>query len=250
MQRFYIHRQDITQGRGIIKGQEAIHLTRVLRCRPGETVELLDGEGKSYLAKIETLSPREVTLDILKELFSSSESPIRITVAQGMLKDKKMDMLVRHLTELGITRWQPFFSERSIPKPDKKRIKKRVERWDTIARSAIKQCGRTRVPRISPPVRFNILMNICSTTDEKIAFWEKSQRPINHLQRKNRQPIQSIVLLIGPEGGLSETEIETAETAGFNAYSLGPRILRAETASITACALIQNLFGDLSTKKP
>lgn len=249
MRRFFITPEAISGNRAVIQGQEARHLATVLRLVPGDTVELVDGKGTMVRAEIETISPQNINLVIIEESSTKSESPVHITIAQGMLKDKKMDMLIRHLTELGICEWIPFVSSRSIPKPDSKRLMARMERWNKIAMEALKQCGRSVVPIIGKSVQFTEILEMGSDFDQKIAFWENAATPIacarEHGQKHGIEPPKRIIVMIGPEGGFSKEEIEAAKENGFTAYSLGPRILRAETASITAATLAQHFFGDL-----
>ncbi|SMC87275.1 16S rRNA (uracil1498-N3)-methyltransferase [Desulfocicer vacuolatum DSM 3385] len=248
MHRFYIPRQNISQNTAFIEGQDARHLTQVLRQNIGDRVELVHGDGTCWEACIVSMDAGKVELSLLSRTISRGESPVSITVAQGMLKDKKMDMIIRHLTELGITQWIPFFAHRSIPRPDPKKLSARVERWQRISREAMKQCKRSQLPLIAPPVSFDALLGMSQDHDEKIAFWEKESVPFGNIAISKTSPPKKIMVLIGPEGGFPESEIEAARAAGFSAFSLGSRILRAETASLTACALVQHYFGDLGKK--
>ncbi|MCP4117357.1 MAG: 16S rRNA (uracil(1498)-N(3))-methyltransferase [Desulfobacteraceae bacterium] len=250
MHRFYITTEAISGNEATITGQDAKHLATVLRLKPGDRVELVDGKGTKATAELQSVTPGLASLSIVDKSEAESESPVHITIAQGMLKDKKMDMLIRHLTELGICEWQPFFSSRSIPKPDAKRLKSRMERWNRISREALKQCGRSMVPVIGEPLRFTDLLARATEFDERIAFWENATAPIGGIQHQDRPAVKRIIVLIGPEGGFSKDEIEEAKKNGFNSFSLGPRILRAETASITSAALVQHLFGDLGKNNP
>jgi 16S rRNA (uracil1498-N3)-methyltransferase len=249
MRRFYIKTDSISNARAVITGQEARHLGTVLRLAPGDRVELVDGRGTLAMAEIETISHNTAVFTILDTSLPGAESPVQITLAQGMLKDKKMDMLVRHLTELGICQWVPFYSSRSIPKPDAKRIGSRMERWNKIAREALKQCGRSMLPLVGEPIPFDQLLETAAGYDARIAFWENATAPIP-VQKPSLEPIKKVIVLIGPEGGFSSPEIDAAREKGFTACSLGPRILRAETASLTAAALVQYLFGDLGKNNP
>lgn len=250
MRKLYINANNINNGKAVVKGQDAKHLISVMRLSPGSRIELCDGKGTDFKAEIETISSQIVTLKILEKFSSLSESPVHITFAQGMLKDKKMDMLIRHLTELGISEWVPFFADRSIPNPNPKRIRSRMERWKRIAREALNQCGRSVVPHIGDPVQFQDLIQLYKTGYEKIIFWEKASCPIDAIREQDNKTVDRIIILIGPEGGLTENEVKSAEKTGFKTYTLGPRILRAETASIAACSLVQNIFGDLGRKSP
>jgi 16S rRNA (uracil1498-N3)-methyltransferase len=250
MHRFYIREQDIKEETALIQGQDARHLTHVLRLSPGDHVELADGRGLCWQARIIAMDSQGVTLDLISRTVLHGESPVSITVAQGMLKDKKMDMVIRHLTELGMTRWIPFFAHRSIPRPDPRKLTARVERWQRIAREAMKQCKRSRLPQIDTPVTFEELLTLSQEHDKKIAFWEKGCVPFGNITDEPGPRPRKIIVLIGPEGGFTQEEMEAAGNEGFSALFLGNRILRAETASLTACALVQHYFGDLGQKRP
>jgi 16S rRNA (uracil1498-N3)-methyltransferase len=156
-----------------------------------------------------------------------------------------MDMLIRHLTELGITRWIPVSSEFSVPKPDMNKINSKFERWEIIAKEAVKQCRRTRIPDILSPMTFQRAVEENFGADLKIIFYENATTSLSEtIQTLNQKP-SNIFVLLGPEGGFSNKEVELAKTNGFIVASLGPRILRAETASLSACTIIQHLFGDM-----
>lgn len=243
MKKFII--QDILTlpSKATIQGQDAKHISKVLRLNKGDLIEITNGEGKDFTAIITLASLTNIELDIVDEYDSLTESPIDITICSGMLKDKKMDLVIKHLTQLGIRKWVPFFCERSIPTPDVKRMENRKKRWKTIARESLKQCRRSRLPQISNPLNFEKLLDQSASYDLKIAFWEKATQRLNTLKKSTSN--KKILILIGPEGGFSKPEINAATKKGFLSYSLGPRILRAETASISACTLIQHILGDI-----
>jgi 16S rRNA (uracil1498-N3)-methyltransferase len=245
MPRFLIEKETAPSSPVSISGQDAKHICKVLRLKSGGCLELTNGKGLDFEARITFVSPRRVDLEIIRSFPSVSESDARITVCTGMIKDKKMDMVIRQLTELGITGWMPFFCERSIPTPNAKRIQNRIQRWEAIVKESIKQCQRSRLPSITRPVSFETVLQLSDSFDMKIAFWEKSARKIKELSKQNLPEKSRIMILIGPEGGFSESEIDQAEQKGFKAYSLGPRILRAETAAISAGALVQHIIGDI-----
>ena len=243
MQKFIL--PDILQApsKGTISGQDAKHLFKVLRLKKGAALEISNGLGKDFSARIVTASVDRIELDIMEELNSVTESPIHITLCSGMLKDNKMDFVIKYVTQLGIRKWVPFFSERSIPSPDAKRMKKRVERWESIARESLKQCRRSRLPEICRPLDFETVLTLPEASDVKLAFWEKASAKLGTL--KGKDAVDRVFILIGPEGGFSENEVDQAKQKGFISCSLGPRILRAETASIASCTLIQHIFGDM-----
>lgn len=242
MRRFYIDPAEIHKNQPQITGTDVRHMTKVLRHAPGDHVVLIDGTGFEYQAVIESLSREAARFSIIDKKRSETASPLELVVAQGFLKDKKMDTIVRHLTELGLSRWIPIISERSVARPDKRRMAERMRRWEAIAIESLKQCGLSQLPVISSTMTLRELLDSPEEYDGKIVFWEEEEAPLDDLYA---QKPRKILVLIGPEGGFSAKEIELAQTFGFNSISLGPRILRAETAAIAACTLVQYLYGDI-----
>ncbi len=245
MRYFFIEHVQSTGSTLVITGSDARHIKTVLRLKSGDKIGLFDGKGFEYEAKIVDLSTGRVKVSVIRRFPSTAESPVQITVAQGFLKEKKMDGLVRQLSELGIIKWNPFIAERSVPRPDKKQLSARTKRWEKISKEAIKQCKRGCIMEIGDTVSFEEILNLSQTADLKIAFWENELQPLNaELPRPDRN-INKIYALLGPEGGFTQQEIESARDRGFVTASLGPRILRAETATVAACVLLQHLFGDM-----
>ena len=250
MRRFFIEKSKITSTKVFITGSDAAHIKKVLRMKPGDMIELFDGRGFDYGARIENLLARSVEVSIIQRFLSASESPVQIIVAQALLKDKKMDTLARQLTEIGVTGLIPFTSIRSVPRPDKKRLSVRRKRWERIAIESLKQCKRGHITKIGGTVTFNDVIKIDDECDLKIVFWENESKSISDaVQNMYDRHYKKILAVLGPEGGFTENEIENAIAGGFVSASLGPRILRAETATITACAILQYLFGDMGLKK-
>ncbi|MEA3279718.1 MAG: 16S rRNA (uracil(1498)-N(3))-methyltransferase [Thermodesulfobacteriota bacterium] len=245
MRYFYINQSDITGSTSIITGTDAKHIKKVLRLKPGDIIGLFDGLGFEYEARIVHLSASSVEVLITRSFPSKTESPVQIIVAQAFLKDRKMDTLVRQLSELGITKWMPFIASRSVPKPDKKRLAARTERWKKIAVEALKQCKRSRITEIGTTVSFENILKTVKDYDLKIAFYENETKSINSILSKHDRNIGTICIMLGPEGGFTSQEIESARNCGFYISALGPRILKSETAAIAASTLIQYLFGDL-----
>jgi len=157
-----------------------------------------------------------------------------------------MEDLVRKLPELGIAGWIPFFSQRAIARPNNDRLAVRVQRWKRIAAEALKQCRRTTLLEISDALSFEDLLELSQPYDLKIVFWENEDIPLNRdMGLQKNIPLKSILVMLGPEGGFTEQEIETARQYGFVSAGLGPRILRAETATLAASTLVQYLYGDM-----
>lgn len=242
MRRFYIEPEQLEKPDPRITGKQAAHIRKVLRLPEGEAILLVDGAGSVYNARINGFEQGAVRVTVAGRVQNHSKPVIDLTVAQGFLKETRMDDLVRQLTELGITRWIPMITERTVARPDAGRLQKRVRRWQSIALEAIKQCGRSTVPEISSACSFAEVLELSDTVELPVFFWENADSPIpvNSVNGPG-----SVLLILGPEGGFSEKEARQAEKKGLSIASLGPRILRAETAAVAACSLAQYLFGDL-----
>ena len=246
MRNFYIEPAALKKPIIAIEGSEVQHIKNVLRLKPGDSIRLFDGQGFEYEADIQRLLANRVEIRIRHKYPATKESPIQIAVAPALLKEKKMDRLLRHLCELGITHWVPFIAERSVSRPDPERLTAREGRWNKIVKESCKQCQRARLPEISKIMSFEEVVQYGQTCDLKIVFYENESAALHSLISSSRQPApKKILLILGPEGGFSDQEIEKVKAAGFVVAGLGPRILRAETATMAACTLIQYLFGDM-----
>ena len=246
MRHFFIDPSAATSSLVTIQQSEAHHIKNVLRLRPGDRIKLFDGTGFEYEAVIRKMSAEKVDVEILGRIRATLQSGVKIMVAQAFLKEKKMDDLVRKLCELGVAKWAPFFSQRSIARPDASRLAGRTRRWHRIATEALKQCRRIDLPDIAGPLSFKEVLDLSKTCDLNIVFWENESTPLDSgIESSRKHPIRKILLMLGPEGGFTQQEIEMAEHSGFVVAGLGPRILRAETATLAAVTLVQYLFGDM-----
>jgi 16S rRNA (uracil1498-N3)-methyltransferase len=246
MRHFYIDPVAATKQPVTIESTEAHHIKNVLRLKPGDHLKLFDGTGYEYQAVISSIGTDKVEVEIQHKLQSDASAGARIMVAQAFLKEKKMDDLVRKLSELGIAGWIPFFSQRSIARPGKDRLAGRVQRWKRIATEALKQCRRKSMLEISDALTFDEVLELSKSCDLKFVFWENETASLGRdMATKPGSPLKSIMVMLGPEGGFAEREIEMARQSGFVTAGLGPRILRAETATLAASTLIQYLFGDM-----
>lgn len=246
MRYFYIEPAALEKPVIAIQGSEVRHIKNVLRLKPADTIGLFDGKGFEYEAVIQHVRSDRVEIKITHKFPATQESPVQIAVAQALLKEKKMDRLLRHLCELGITQWLPFICERSVPKPAARRLPARVERWEKILKESCKQCHRARLPEIVKMMSFEEVAQYGQSYDLKIVFYENEAATLHSLMSPLSQPTpKKVLLILGPEGGFSDQEIEMVRAAGFKVAGLGPRILRAQTAAIAACTLIQYLFGDM-----
>ncbi len=244
LRRFFMAPEMVHHQQPEIIGAEAGHICRVLRLSAGDAVEIFDGTGDGYRAQIVSVSPKRVVFTIKASFPLLSESDVHITLAQGILKDRKMDNLIRHVTELGIGRWVPFYAARSVPVPGRRGLGKRLERWNKIALEAVKQCRRGRIPQITPADNLDDVLSASNEYDLKIIFWEGATRAFDILQTAPQYP-RKILIVVGPEGGFNADEVHRMQEYGFLTAGLGPRILRAETATLAACTLVQYRFGDM-----
>ena len=250
MRYFYIDPPGIHADQVSLRGPEVHHIRNVLRLKAGDFIGLYDGTGFEYEAVIQNVEAQRVDIKILRRFKAPATAAAEIIVAQAFLKAKKMDELIRRLCELGVAGWIPFFSQRSIPRPDNERLAARCNRWRRIALEALKQCRRSDLPLIPEPMGFDQILEYSRSCDLKIVFWEEATDPLDKLNPATilDRP-RKILLMLGPEGGFSAAEIQKIRDKGFAVASLGPRILRSETAAIAACSLIQYIYGDMSAKK-
>ncbi len=247
MRRFFIATDQLSKDESLLTGSDAHHLCAVLRLKAGDRIVVFDGSGRHYQALIQSADRKKVKLAIEHRLPEQSESSLDLTLAQGFLKDKKMDLLVRQLTELGVTRLMPYFARRSVPTPDPDRLRARYQRWEKITHEAMKQCGRSRPMDLAPAASFDQALEQARSHDLRLILWENVAGLPPLPAAEGRKP-NKLFVMIGPEGGFDPTEIEKARAEGFHTISMGPRILRAETAALAASTLVQFRFGDMGQK--
>ena len=246
MRYFFIESKALQKPIVVIEGSEVRHIKNVLRLKHGDKIRLFDGQGFEYEASIQRFFTDRVEIKILRKFPGRTESPVQIGLAQALLKEKKMDRLLRHLCELGVTRWIPFISEHSVPRPGEKRLSARTERWNKIAKASCKQSQRSKLPEIIKTLSFEDVLDYGQSCDLKIVFYENESATLKSLIEPSAPSApRKILLILGPEGGFSDQEIGNARAAGCVVAGLGSRILRAETAAIAACTLTQFLFGDM-----
>ena len=244
MRRFYIPPGQIGNKESLITGTDAHHLRDVLRLQLGQRIVVFDGTGREFEAQILRMDRQQVVVSMKARMETDPPPALHLTIAQGYLKDKKMDGVVRQLTELGVGRWIPFLSKRAIPVPDEKRLQGRYRRWQKISLESLKQCGRSHVMEIDPLSSFDDVLKRSEDYDLKIIFWEdvKSHRLAD---RVSSDRPKSVLLVVGPEGGFGPEEISAAVAEGFKTVGMGPRTLKAETAAVAAAVMAQCVFGDM-----
>jgi 16S rRNA (uracil1498-N3)-methyltransferase len=233
-----------------ITGEKARYLTSVLRCRKGDDLIVFGGGADCFRTTISEVGRQEVIVEIREKFFSSLESPLCIILAQALLKGEKMDLVIQKTTELGVTEILPVITSRSQLRDTRK-----SGRWRKITEEASRQSGRNVIPVVHEPVGFsNIFSDQALPFSAGLIFYEgkgmKLSKATELLKRASNPAVPCLkearlLIVIGPEGGFTEEEIELAREKGLLVISLGQRILRAETAAISAVTLVQFLFGDM-----
>lgn len=224
--------------------QTHIHATKVLRLKVGDQFALFNGDGYDYVAKVIELSKHKTSVEIIDRYEVNHESPLKITLAQGLAAGDKMDWIIQKAVELGIQSIQPLLTERSIVKLDRERADKKLEHWRTVAISACEQTGRSIIPDILSPIHIvQWLSNQNQIANSlKLILTPAKAQNINHLEK----PSSPVVFMVGPEGGFSEKEMNLALSSSFVPVNFGKRVLRTETASVVALSIMQNLWGDFA----
>ena len=238
MHMFFVRPEQIREGRVAITGEDVNHIRNVLRMKPGERVRVSDETDFCGQCRVEALMEDRIVLTVEEEA-PSTELPAGITLFQGLPKGDKMDWIVQKNTELGVQRIVPVAMKRSVVRLEGKKAGARVSRWQAVAQSAGKQAGRTRLPEVSPVVSFAEALKEASGMDLLLLPYESAEgmTAARNLLGQAR-PGMRIGILIGPEGGFEPSEVEAAVQAGWNVLSLGPRILRTETAGMAVAAAL------------
>lgn len=244
MRRFFIQPDTKISDEVLLSEQESHHIAKVLRLTPGTSLQLLDGKGNIHNAEIISIG-KQARLRVLSSIqVKGDEIPLR--VCQSVLKGQKMELLVQKCTELGVSEFTPFYSERcQLKKTELGKISKKHDRWQRIIEEACKQCNNPIMMQLNPLVSFKEMLKLQDDSVQKILFWEEELQANSlhsHSLQKNEAGLQ---IVLGPEGGFPNTEVDAAKQAEFQILSLGPRILKAETANIAAVSIIQHLLCNM-----
>lgn len=232
----------MTTGEKITLNDDAFgHVIRVLRLPEGADITLFNGDGYDYLATLINVSKKSAQAIINRSLLKPLESPLNIHLGQGISRGDKMDYTLQKSVELGVNSITPLFTERCGVKLNQERLAKKIAQWQKIVNSACEQCGRSIVPVVNPPLPLTEWFDQKSDA-LKLNLHPRAEHSIMSLPIENKR----VRLLIGPEGGLSDDEILLAKQAEFIDVLLGPRILRTETAALTAITALQCRYGDLA----
>jgi 16S rRNA (uracil1498-N3)-methyltransferase len=215
----------------------------VLRLRPGDTIVATDGAGRDYTVRLESVG-QTATGTVLAEAAGVPASPLAITLVQGVPKGDKLEAILRAATELGVARLWPALCARTIVRLEPARWRERARRWQRVAREAAKQSGRAVIPEIEPPRRLADWLAGGEPADLRLCLWEGEGVPLGGALSAAGVP-RSALVVVGPEGGLADEEVDLARARGLTVVSLGRRILRTETAGPAIVAILQSRFGDL-----
>ncbi|AFS78830.1 ribosomal RNA small subunit methyltransferase E [Gottschalkia acidurici 9a] len=245
MHRFFVEIENIKEDYIEINDEDVKHIKNVLRLEVGDTISICDKQETDYICNISEINKNNITCMVIDKFKSKGEPPIDIVLYQGLPKSDKMELIVQKSTELGVKKIVPVMTNRTIVKiQDRKKEDKKLERWTRIAEEASKQSKRGMIPEISNIVTFKEMLDIFKGEETVIVPYE-SEENIGIKQVLKNCNSKKINILIGPEGGFEDEEIESLKSINCNIVTLGPRILRTETAGFTTSAIVLYELGDL-----
>ncbi len=240
MPRFFT--ETIDETRGIITGDDAKHIAKVLRMHPGEKLVACDTKGTDYDCAIAEVSDKEVALTVERAYPSETEPTVSVTLYQAMPKSDKMELIIQKAVELGVGAIVPVQTKRCVSRPDAKSMAKKLERYNRIALEAAKQCGRGRIPQVLPMLDYGEAIAAMKQDERAFLFYENST---SSFRKELEQGVRSVSIMVGAEGGFDEVEVQQALAAGVASLSLGKRILRCETAPLAALSIIMYETGNM-----
>ena len=244
MARFFVNPENIKRNQAVITGPDVKHIQKVLRLGEGDSVTLLDGLGNQYQANITSYKRDAVFCTIVSKDAALGEPPVRVTLVQCLPKGDKMELVIQKGTELGVTRFIPLKCSRSVVKLDEKKAVERQKRWQRVALEAAKQCRRPLVPEVNVPLEWQEVISEIPQDALLIIPWEGETAVSVKDVLANRE-YNDIYIVVGPEGGFEPFEVEAARMRGAKTVSLGPRILRTETAGLALTSIVMYLYGDI-----
>ncbi|RKD34743.1 16S rRNA (uracil(1498)-N(3))-methyltransferase [Thermohalobacter berrensis] len=246
MNRFFVNKDNIKEGRVIIEGEDVKHIRNVLRLNEGDLITVCDCQKNDYLVEITDIKKNYVQCNILEKSKSKGEPNLEVVLYQGIPKSSKMDLIIQKATELGISQIVPVEMKRSVVKlKNEKKEQKKLNRWRRIAKEAAKQCRRGIIPAVSEIVSFNEMLKSLEKEEFILVPYENEDKVgLKDILAKNKGK-HKVNIIIGPEGGFEEEEIDNINKLNWHVVSLGPRILRTETAGFTVLSIVMYELGDL-----
>ncbi len=243
MRKFFVEDSTIKNNKVFISGEDVNHIKNVLRLKVGDNIIVSNGKCSEYEVQIKDISSI-IEGQIIQKIENNSEPSVDITLFQGIPKGEKMELIIQKAVEVGVKKIIPVITERVIVKLDEKSAEKKAERWQKISEQAAKQCGRNVIPEVSQPISYNQALKILESYDLALVLYEKEKdKTLKEILSELSNIPQRIAVFIGPEGGFSDKEAELVSR--FIIISLGPRILRTETAGLVAVSIILYQAGDL-----
>ncbi len=238
MPRFF---KEFFESAPFIEGDDANHIAKSLRMRVGEALTVCDTKGNDYNCTISAVLDERIELNIDSICKTNSEPSVEVTLFQCLTKGDKMDLIVRQAVEMGVTFVIPTVSQNCVSRPDEKQLFKKQERWQRIADEAAGQSGRGILPKVKGTMTLTEAAKKLSSFDKCYFFYELGGKAVEPIEKD----VKKIAVIIGPEGGFSLAEVEMLRNAGATVTTLGPRILRAETAPVAAVSLIMHNSGNM-----
>ncbi|MFP7169686.1 16S rRNA (uracil(1498)-N(3))-methyltransferase [Terribacillus sp. 7520-G] len=248
MQRYFVEAANWQDDRIMLDGQDAHHINRVMRMKPGDEIICVDPKGRAAICKIAELSSEHVTVCVSENVDNDTEMPVTVTIAQGLPKGDKLEWIVQKGTELGAAGFIPFQAARSVVKWDEKKKDKKRIRLEKIAKEAAEQSSRLSIPAVEDVQSFQELLDSSDTYKHKLFAYEEAAKglkaePLRSVFERI-SPSDNVLVVIGPEGGFSDSEADALRNAGFAPIRLGPRILRTETAPLYMLASLSYHFEE------
>ena len=246
MDRFFVDKNniDLENGTCIIEGEDVKHISKVLRCKVGEKLEICDKDNSEYVCEITEINKNQVDLNILEKNEIKRESDLKVKLYQGLPKSTKMEFILQKLTEVGVDEIILVSTKRSVVKVDDKKEGKKLERWERIIYEAAKQSKRGKIPTLRGVLSFDEALEDMKNNDMNICPYE-NEKTVSIKSAIRGSDINNIGIFVGPEGGFEEEEIQTLQDIDSKVVSLGPRILRTETASVVASSIVLYELSDL-----
>ena len=246
MDRFFTPKNNINleQNTCIIEGEDVKHISRVLRSRENDKLEVCDMDNNEYICEIREINKDNILLDIIEKVNIKRESNLKVKLYQGMPKGTKMELILQKLTEIGVDEIVLVQAKRSVTKIDNKKEDKKIERWERIIYEAAKQSKRAKIPKLTGVLTFKEALADMQNNDLNICPYE-NERTISIKEAIKDSSANTIGIFVGPEGGFEEEEIEKIQEIDGKVVSLGPRILRTETASVVASSIVLYELSDL-----
>lgn len=245
MHKFFVKTDNIINDNIFIQGEDHQHATKVLRLKIGDKIQICDGEKNEYICEIQEINKKQIKCEIIEHFINNNESNLNVVLFQGLPKAQKMELIIQKGVEIGIKEFQPILTERVVVKTEGRDLKNKLERWNRISYEAAKQSNRGIIPRVNDLLEFEDAIERLKEFDVVFVPYEKEKTKGFKKTLKDVGNVKNIAIIIGPEGGFSEVEIDIFVKNKFIPITLGPRILRTETAGLVAASIILYELDDI-----